>query len=537
MTIQEIEQLIAKGEMQTLELKKSTGELKDAMHTACAFLNSDGGWLIFGVTPDSLNIVGQQVTDNTRREIAQALASLEPAVDVSAEYVDVPGSKAGNQIVAIHFEGRKDNHVPYTCNGRPFYKVESTTRQMPREMYDERLRDSNPSKFAWDAQVADGVTISDLSEERIRNAVRAGVKSGRINASAEDDSLEVLLDKFKLLRDGKLTNAAVVLFGKQLYDYPQMMIRMAYFRGKEKMVFIDNKQEEGNFFDLLDAGMAFCFRHLSLSGEVKGLQREEHLEIPVEALREALTNALCHRRYEDPRTTVTLAIFDDRLEITNPGHFPNPLTPKNIKEPHGSYPYNLRIAQVLYFSKYLEGWGTGIRRMMDICREEGVPEPEYKSDGYTVTVTFWKTTQKTIQKTTQKTTQKGDIAAQNGEIAQNIAQKNTQKNTQKNAQKEIIRLLGDKKALLSDKQLFVLIQLYLNPQITRRELVKKIKDLTDDSAKYIIGYLHELGLLRREGGRKNGRWVVMLDIDNENRTVAEVEPKRKQEIKRKENEA
>ena len=527
MTIKEIEQLIAKGETQTLELKKSTGELKDAMHTACAFLNSDGGWLIFGVTPDSLHIVGQQVTDNTRREIAQALASLEPAVDVSAEYVDVPGSKAGNQIVAIHFEGRKDNHIPYTCNGRPYYKVESTTRQMPREMYDERLRDSNPSKFAWDAQVADGVTISDLSEERIRNAVRAGVKSGRINASAEDDCLEILLDKFKLLRDGKLTNAAVVLFGKQLFDYPQMMIRMAYFRGKEKMVFIDNKQEEGNFFDLLDAGMAFCFRHLSLSGEVKGLQREEHLEIPVEALREALTNALCHRRYEDPRTTVTLAIFDDRLEITNPGHFPNPLTPENIKEPHGSYPYNLRIAQVLYFSKYLEGWGTGIRRMIDICREEGVPEPEYKSDGYTVTVTFWKTTQKASQKDEF-------LSQKDGETTQNATQKTTQKTTQK----KIDNILKIKEIELSDNQKNVLIELAKHPNYTRKDLMRVYDGISSDGMQYIIGRLQELGLLRREGGRKNGRWIVMLDIDNENRTVAEVELKRKlEQQKNKEEEA
>ena len=111
MTIQDIEHLIDKGESQTLELKKSTGELKDAMHTACAFLNSDGGWLIFGVTPDSLRIVGQKVTDNTRREIAQALASLEPAVDVSAEYIDVPDSKTGNQIVAIHFDRSEERRV------------------------------------------------------------------------------------------------------------------------------------------------------------------------------------------------------------------------------------------------------------------------------------------------------------------------------------------------------------------------------------------------------------------------------------------
>lgn len=74
------------------------------------------------------------------------------------------------------------------------------------------------------------------------------------------------------------------------------------------MVFIDNKMETGNFFDLLEAGISFCFRNLRLSGEVKGLLREEKLEIPDEALREALTNALCHRQYERTNGSVSLAI-------------------------------------------------------------------------------------------------------------------------------------------------------------------------------------------------------------------------------------
>ena len=421
-------------------------------------------------------------------------------------------------------------------------QLSEAKQQMPREMYDERLRDSDPGKFAWDTQVAEGVSIADLSEERIRNAVRAGVNGGRINASAEDDSLEVLLDKFKLLRDGKVTNAAVVLFGKQLYDYPQLMIRMAYFRGKEKIVFVDNKQEEGNFFDLLDAGMAFCFRHLSLSGEVKGLQREEHLEIPVEALREALTNALCHRRYEDPRTAVTLAIFDDRLEISNPGQFPQPLAPENIKEPHGSYPYNLRIAQVLYFSKYIEQWGTGVRRMMDICREAGVPEPEYKSDGYNVTITFWKTSQKddvasqktiqkdaeTIQKdddTTQKTTQKEDDTTQkDGLASQKASQKDAetiqkdsetiQKTIQKDAE-TIQKILTARNITVTDFQLDILIYFTQHPQATRREYIESNSNISEGGTISNIVRLQQLGLLRREGGRKTGRWVVMLDNDNE----------------------
>ena len=102
MTIDDIIHLIKADESRTLELKKSTGELKEAMHSACAFLNTDGGWLIFGIAPSSLKIVGQDVSDQTQRELSQALSHLEPAVDVRVEYIDVPNS-SNQKIVAIHF--------------------------------------------------------------------------------------------------------------------------------------------------------------------------------------------------------------------------------------------------------------------------------------------------------------------------------------------------------------------------------------------------------------------------------------------------
>ena len=113
MTIDEIETLIASDESRTLELKKTTGELKDGMHSACAFLNTEGGWLIFGVAPKSLKILGQEVTDNTQREIAQALSGLEPAVDVRVEYVDVP-ERSGSQVIAMYFDGWIWGSRPYT---------------------------------------------------------------------------------------------------------------------------------------------------------------------------------------------------------------------------------------------------------------------------------------------------------------------------------------------------------------------------------------------------------------------------------------
>lgn len=154
MTIEEIRNIISKDEHRCLELKKTTGELQDGMHSACAFLNTDGGWLIFGVAPTSLKILGQQVTDNTRREIAQALGGLTPVVNAKPEYIDVPG-RPGNQLIVIHFNGWKWGQMPYTYHGCPYYKVESTTKVMPQEMYEERLRAAKPEVFAWERQMAD----------------------------------------------------------------------------------------------------------------------------------------------------------------------------------------------------------------------------------------------------------------------------------------------------------------------------------------------------------------------------------------------
>ena len=159
MVIDDIKKLIASDESRTLELKKTTGELKDGMHSACAFLNTEGGWLIFGVAPSSLKIIGQEV------------AGLEPAVDVRVAYVDVP-ERPGYQIIAMHFDGWVWGERPHTFHGCPYYKVESTTKVMPQDMYDERIRAHQPQLYAWERLAADGVTLADLNENLIRNGIR-----------------------------------------------------------------------------------------------------------------------------------------------------------------------------------------------------------------------------------------------------------------------------------------------------------------------------------------------------------------------------
>ena len=180
LTIDELKTLIQNDEHRQLELKKTTSELKDGMHNACAFLNTKGGWLFFGIIPTSLKILGQQVIDGTQREIAQALSYMEPQVDVRVEYIDVP-DRPDHKEIAMHFDGWAWGMVPYTYHGRPYYKVESTTKEMLRDMYEERLRRSEPDLFAWERRPSEFTDISSQDEKLIRGVVRLGVERGRLS--------------------------------------------------------------------------------------------------------------------------------------------------------------------------------------------------------------------------------------------------------------------------------------------------------------------------------------------------------------------
>ena len=243
-------------------------------------------------------------------------------------------------------------------------------------------------KYGWEAMTNPDLEISDLDENAILGAVREGIRNGRLPETTIREEIPVILKKFRLLNDGKLNNAAAVLFGKELYDYPQCLLRMARFKGTTKEEFIDNQRAESNIYELLDAAMAFFFKHLSLSGKVNGLYREEELSIPYKALRESCINSFCHRSYHHPGSSVSIAIYDDRVEIRNTGTFPSDLPIERLMEEHDSKPQNPIIANVLYKSKILESWGRGISTMVDECKRVGLPAPEFNTDGNFVWVVF-----------------------------------------------------------------------------------------------------------------------------------------------------
>lgn len=217
--------------------------------------------------------------------------------------------------------------------------------------------------------------------------------------------IEHILENLELTKNGRLTNAAVVLFAKKTSnDYAQCAIKLARFRGRDKLGdFIDNQWIRGNAFQLLQAAHDFASRHLPVAGffEQDNWKRIDQAAVPALALREALINSISHRDYTVFNTTLMLAIYDDRLELWNAGELPKQLNIENLKNPHGSYPRNKNIANVFYKRGWIETWGTGITRMIEFCRNNKTPEPEFNqySGGFSIVFPFNEPMQSDLNKT------------------------------------------------------------------------------------------------------------------------------------------
>ena len=427
------------------------------METLCAFLNGDGGTVLFGVT-DEGKIIGQDIAGKTKETIGEAISRIEPNVNVRIFYVPMPDSE--KKVIALHVESSRMER-PFCYKGRPYMRFQNVTTVMPQDKYRQLLMERG-GNYSWEAMTNPDLKISDLDEHAILGAVRGGIRCGRLPEATIREDLPTILEKFNLSHDGKLNNASAVLFGRDLYYYPQCLLRMARFKGTTKNEFIDNQRVIGNIYALLDAAMAFFFKHLSLSGKIEGLYREEELEIPYKALRECCTNAFCHRLYYRPGSSVGIAIYDDRVEIENSGTFPPNITMEKLLSGHNSEPQNLIIANVLYKSEVLENWGRGIELMISECRRVNIPDPEFHTDGNSVWVIF-RYTRKTMEYDPTATRQLPDSCPTATPQVEKVLHAIKEQTL---STKEIMGMLG-----LKDKSNF--LELYLYPA-TRQNLVEPI---------------------------------------------------------------
>lgn len=390
MTLDEVKKLLQQGESQEIELKKSLKQLKPAIETLCAFLNTKGGVVVIGANQYG-KVVGQKVTDNTQQEIANEIAKIEPFPDtVNIEYLALNDQENYKLVVISTVQG---GSAPYTYDGRSFYRNQTSTMRMPQSRYSQLLLERGAlSHNSWEMQCVKNATIDDLDSDEIKRTVKIAVNVNRMDAEALSEPVEDILMRLELMHGSKLTNAAMVLFAKSVIpNFSQCLIKMARFRGvTETGGFIDNQMVHGNAFQIMKSANEFLMKHLPVASffDESKLERIDKPLLPVLAIREALSNAICHKDYSIHNAAITLAIFDDRMEIWNNGLLPSLLTIDDLRKKHKSYPRNKKMAQVFYLRRYVETWGTGTTKMIELCRNNNVPEPIFEEYSGGLSVTF-----------------------------------------------------------------------------------------------------------------------------------------------------
>lgn len=364
----------AAGESDTQEFKRTTGQRREAARTVCAMLNHRGGRVLFGVEPGG-RVSGQQVSDHTLEEIAQELREIEPPVFPVIERVVVGD---GREVLVVSVG--PGHSQPYTHRGRAYRRVGTTNQTLSREEYNRVLLERLHADSRWELQPAAGWSVSDLDHEEILKTLEAGIHAGRIEEPDTRDP-QAILRGLGLVNQDVLLRAAVVLFGRAdrlLPDFVQCLLRVARFRGTEKGEFVDNRQFHGHAFDLFQRAQRFLLDYMPIAGHFEP-DRMERVDEPAYsplAFREAVANAICHRDYATGGSSIGVAMYDDRLEVTSSGTLHFGFTPEALFEPHESRPWNPLIASVFYRRGIIETWGQGTIKMAAWAEEAGLPKPE-----------------------------------------------------------------------------------------------------------------------------------------------------------------
>ncbi len=385
-SLKQLSKFLQQGEGDQIEFKRSTGEMKEGMQTICAFLNGDGGIVLFGVSSDG-KAEGQELSDQTYRDIAQAADRFEPPAHFSIDRIKVKGSR---EAIVLTVDEGADNR-PFTYEGRSYERVGSTTRRMPQAKYERLLVERGHAKRRWENLPADGLSLKNLDRKEILRTRELAIQQNRISPDTSR-SIGEILDRLDLRSAGVLTQAAQILYGKKfLPDYPQCHLKMGRFRGAEVTgEIVDNRQEHMNAFAMVREGMAFLERTMPLGARFPEgkIFREDRFPVPLDALREILLNAVMHRDYSHFSGHVAIAVFDDRIEIRSYGRLPTGITVEQLSGRHDSKPVNPLIAGAFHRTGAVEVWGRGTNRVIDLCKKHGATPPTFEEQQGFLIVTF-----------------------------------------------------------------------------------------------------------------------------------------------------
>jgi len=342
----------------------------ECVEIAAAMATGRGGVILVGITPEG-QITGVQINEaGLETWTTQIALATEPSVAADAETLHA-GEK---RVVLLTIPEMPIK--PVAVHGRCYKRLGSRNHLLTAAEIAE-LHALTTGR-SWDSLPIESAMFDDLDLSKIEKYIETANARHRRKIDRSESPFTVL-DKLRLIRNGKLTNAAILLFGKEpQVFFPQAKIKAGRF--KSETVIVDDTEIDGTLIEQIDAAFAFIQRHLSVKLVITGQpQREEVWEYPLGALREGLINSITHRDYAAAAVT-QVRIYDDNLLIWNPGNLPLNLRLDDLKRKHQSVLRNTLIGSIFYDLGYIERWGSGTNRIVDECRSLHLPDPEWREN-------------------------------------------------------------------------------------------------------------------------------------------------------------
>jgi len=375
-----LEQLLARPESKTLEFKENTQSLHKIVQTIIAFANTAGGTLVIGIQDKTKNVIGVENILQDEERIANAVAdSVNPTLLPTLQFIswrdrDVLIVTVSHSPGPFYLKDKGEDTGVYVRLG-------STNRIADAALIAEIKRIKEHTSFD---QLPDLQATPDDLDMDLARKLFAAIDKPFTKSTAR--SLELIVNHRDTPRP---TKGALMLFGKQRDElFPDPFVRMARFKGTTKTTAIDHANIKSAFPLAIDEILAFIRRNTSMRAVIHSVRREDIPEYPHEAVREAVINALLHADYSTMRSSIQVAIFDDRMEITNPGPLPLGLSLETALS-GVSQLRNKVLGRVFRELTLIEQWGSGLARMNEICLQNEVIPPKFEELGLFFRVTLY----------------------------------------------------------------------------------------------------------------------------------------------------
>ncbi len=491
MTIEEI----VRGESRNVEFKVTLPkESEKYTKSVVAFANSQGGKLIFGVDDKTREVAGvdedelfrmmdsisNAISDSCRPQI---VPNIEPQTVDAKTVIVVTVTPGANRPYYLKSKG-KDKGI--------FIRVAGTSRPA----YPEKVKELEleGARIYWDELTCIGYEVTDEMVKKLCDDILRF--RNKMGLPKRDVTLTQLIN-WKLLKkenDSLMASNAFALMTSDYFSFSKT--QCAVFRGTERTVFLDKREFSGPIYEQIVEATDFVLRNIRLGATIDGLVRKESYELPLEAIREMIINAHCHRNLMDD-SCIQVAIYDDRLEVTSPGGLYNGLTYEELMNGHSKI-RNRAIANVFNKMGLVESWGTGVKRILCAARDYGLPTPSFQvfDDMFRVNLfrnVFPLKEQKYVEE-----------ASEEHRRSIGEASEKHRRNNEKTMEKQ----QGDSREDLSGTQKQILELLSKDTRISAKKMAEII-GISSRNIEANIRKLKKCGILVRHGSPKNGYWEIV----------------------------